>query len=77
MALLSRDLHFLRDVGVIQMSTILSQATAPAFSTSLFAYSIKSDLAGGHLVWVVCFIISASRLSLFIVITRFSGEVVS
>ncbi|KAF9518491.1 hypothetical protein BS47DRAFT_1358788 [Hydnum rufescens UP504] len=46
--------------GVIQMSTILSQATAPAFSTSLFAYSIKSDLAGGRLVWVVCFVITCA-----------------
>ena len=53
------DLYFLWGVvGVIQVSTVLPQAIAPAFATSLFAYSIKSDLAGGNLVWVICVAIS-------------------
>jgi hypothetical protein len=35
------------------MAISLPQALAPAFATSLFAYSLASPLAGGHLVWVV------------------------
>ncbi|TDL22143.1 MFS general substrate transporter [Rickenella mellea] len=38
--------------GVSQMTIVLPQAIAPAFVTSLFAYSIKSGIAHGHLIWI-------------------------
>ncbi|KDQ12901.1 hypothetical protein BOTBODRAFT_34047 [Botryobasidium botryosum FD-172 SS1] len=41
--------------GVNQISIILPQAVAPAAATALFAYSIKSDIAGGNLIWIVLF----------------------
>ncbi|GJJ15227.1 hypothetical protein Clacol_009503 [Clathrus columnatus] len=43
----------LNNVGISQVATILPQAIAPAVSTSLFAYSIKSQIFGGHLIWVM------------------------
>ncbi|KAF8530544.1 MFS general substrate transporter [Hysterangium stoloniferum] len=42
--------------GLSQMGIVLSQAIAPAFVTSLFAFSIKSGIAGGQLVWIILFI---------------------
>jgi len=45
--------------GMIQMSTMLPQAIAPAFGTSLFAFSIKSGIANGYLVYIVCFIFTS------------------
>ncbi|KAF8323817.1 MFS general substrate transporter, partial [Clavulina sp. PMI_390] len=45
--------------GIIQMSLTLPQVITPAFSNSLFAYSIEhEELFGGHLVWVVFFVIA-------------------
>jgi len=54
--------------GVIQLSIVLPQAIAPAFATSLFAYSIKNDIAGGNLVWIIFFVLTctASVHSLFL-----------
>ena len=34
-------------------------AVAPAFITSLFAFSISSDIAGGNLVWISMFAIAS------------------
>jgi len=44
-------------IGLSQMATNFPLALAPAFTTSLFAYSIKSDVLGlgGHLIWIVMF----------------------
>ncbi|KDQ12903.1 hypothetical protein BOTBODRAFT_404881 [Botryobasidium botryosum FD-172 SS1] len=42
--------------GLSQMSIVLPQAIAPAAATSLFAYSIKSNVAGGNLIWIVFFV---------------------
>lgn len=39
--------------GAFQMSTVLPQAIAPAFSTILFALSVKNHLMNGYLIWVV------------------------
>ena len=42
------------------MATALPMAIAPAMTTSLFAYSIKYEVLGGHLIWVVLFAIGTS-----------------
>ncbi|KAI5122776.1 hypothetical protein M0805_000120 [Coniferiporia weirii] len=39
--------------GISQMAIVLPQAFAPAFVTSLFAYSISSGILGGNLIWIV------------------------
>ncbi|KAF8511934.1 hypothetical protein JB92DRAFT_350559 [Gautieria morchelliformis] len=38
-----------------QMTIVLPEAIAPAFVTSLFAFSIQTGIAGGNLVWTVLF----------------------
>jgi hypothetical protein len=40
------------------MAIILPQAIAPAFVTSLFAFSIQSGIAGGNLTWIILFAFS-------------------
>ncbi|KIJ40955.1 hypothetical protein M422DRAFT_230020 [Sphaerobolus stellatus SS14] len=44
--------------GLMQLTIALPQAISPAFVTSLFAFSIKSGIAGGHLIWIVLFFIT-------------------
>ncbi|KAF8513927.1 MFS general substrate transporter [Hysterangium stoloniferum] len=44
--------------GLSQMTTVFSQAIAPAFVTSFLAFSIKSGVAGGQLVWIILFILT-------------------
>ncbi|GJJ15263.1 hypothetical protein Clacol_009539 [Clathrus columnatus] len=44
--------------GICHVFTILPQALAPATATVLFAYSIKSQIVGGQLIWVVLFTIT-------------------
>lgn len=39
-----------------QMATLLPQAVAPAFATALFALSIKSEIVGGNMIWLVLLI---------------------
>ncbi|KAF8600209.1 hypothetical protein BDV93DRAFT_267004 [Ceratobasidium sp. AG-I] len=39
--------------GLAQMVASASRTIGPAYSTSLFAFSIKSNILGGNLVWVV------------------------
>ncbi|EJD50550.1 MFS general substrate transporter [Auricularia subglabra TFB-10046 SS5] len=39
--------------AVLQITIVVPQAVAPALGTSLFAASLKSDILGGNLVWVV------------------------
>ena len=46
--------------GLSQMAIILPQAIAPAFVTSLFAFSIQSGIAGGNLIWIILFCFSTS-----------------
>ena len=46
--------------GLSQMAVILSQAVAPSFDTSLFAFSIQSGIAGGNLTWIILFALSTS-----------------
>ncbi|GJJ15230.1 hypothetical protein Clacol_009506 [Clathrus columnatus] len=41
--------------GLSQMAIILPQAVAPATATALFAYSIKSQIIRGHLIWAILF----------------------
>lgn len=41
--------------GIMQMSLTLPQVITPAFSNSMFAYTIEHDALGGQLVWVVFF----------------------
>lgn len=43
------------------MTIVFPQGIAPAFVTSLFAFSIKSDVANGNLVWIVLIAICKSR----------------
>lgn len=43
------------------MCIAFPQAIAPAFVTSLFAYSLKSNIAGGNLVWIILLAISEPR----------------
>ncbi|KAF9518497.1 hypothetical protein BS47DRAFT_1388906 [Hydnum rufescens UP504] len=45
--------------GMIQMSSLLPQAIAPAFGTSLFAFSIKSGIANGYLLYIFFFIFTS------------------
>lgn len=49
--------------GIMQMSVTFPQIITPAMSNSLFAYSIEHNALGGHLVWVVFFVIGASLSS--------------
>lgn len=42
------------------MVTSLCMAIAPAFITSMFAFSIKSQILQGNLVWVVMFVVAAT-----------------
>ena len=42
------------------MAITLPQAIAPAFVTSLFAFSIQSGIAGGNLTWIILFAFSTS-----------------
>ncbi|KAF8507371.1 MFS general substrate transporter [Hysterangium stoloniferum] len=46
--------------GISQMAIVLPQAIGPACVTSLFAFSIKSGIAGGNLVWIVMFVLTCS-----------------
>ncbi|GJJ15228.1 hypothetical protein Clacol_009504 [Clathrus columnatus] len=50
--LLNNVILFFVSEGISQVATILPQAIAPAASTSFFAYSIKSQIFGGHLIWI-------------------------
>jgi len=43
--------------GLSQMALVFPQAIAPAAGTSFFAYSVKSGIAGGNLIWVVYFLL--------------------
>jgi len=51
--------------GIMQMSLTLPQVITPAFSNSLFAYSIEHKILGGQLVWVVLFAIGRYLFLLF------------
>ncbi|KAG9087322.1 hypothetical protein FS749_002997, partial [Ceratobasidium sp. UAMH 11750] len=44
--------------GLAQMVASASRATGPPLSTSLFAYSIKSDVLGGNLVWLIFMLVA-------------------
>ncbi len=39
------------------MTIALGQAVAPAFATSLFAYSVNSGVAGGYLIYIILLIL--------------------
>lgn len=49
--------------GISQMAIVLPQAIAPAFVTSLFAWSITSHILGGYLIWIILFGIGKSSSS--------------
>jgi len=42
--------------GLHLLAVVLPQAIAPAFVTSLFAFSIESGIAGGNLIWIILFV---------------------
>ncbi|KAG8730174.1 hypothetical protein FRC12_020432 [Ceratobasidium sp. 428] len=46
--------------GLAQMVASASRAVGPAVATSLFAYSIKNNVLGGNLVWVVLVLLALS-----------------
>ncbi|THH11149.1 hypothetical protein EW145_g841 [Phellinidium pouzarii] len=41
--------------GISQMAIVLPEAVAPAFVTSMFAYSVSSGILGGNLIWIIMF----------------------
>ena len=45
--------------SISQMVSSLGLGLAPAFITSLFAFTIKSQAANGNLVWLVMFAIAS------------------
>ncbi|KAH8114502.1 MFS general substrate transporter [Phellopilus nigrolimitatus] len=44
--------------GISQMAIVLPQTIAPAFVTSVFAFSVSSNILGGNLIWIVLLCIS-------------------
>ena len=45
--------------GMGQMALSLAMAFAPAFITTLFAFSVENKMLGGNLPWIVLIIIGS------------------
>ena len=49
--------------GLAQTTASLARAVGPAMATSLFAFSIEHDLAGGYAVYVVFVALTAGAVA--------------
>ncbi|KIJ40988.1 hypothetical protein M422DRAFT_172891 [Sphaerobolus stellatus SS14] len=52
--------------GLSMLTIALPQAVAPAFIAPLFAYSIKSGLLGGYMIWIILLVLSMCLVMCFL-----------